>query len=76
MEGSLLQIETKTMKTKLFSNLFVTGDLLHIRRPSRLLFAALLDNREIMYNIFNRIHSEFLCVILSKAKNLQEHSCF
>ena len=31
---SLLQIETKTMKTKLFSNLFVTGDLLHIRRPS------------------------------------------
>ncbi len=31
---SLEEIDTKTMSSKLFSNLFVTGDLLHINRPS------------------------------------------
>ncbi len=30
----LSSIETKTMRTKQYQNLFVTGDLLHIRRPS------------------------------------------
>ncbi len=33
--GVILQeIDTKTMRSKLFSNLFITGDLLHINRPS------------------------------------------
>ena len=31
---SLTQIDPKSMRTKLYDNLFVTGDLLHIRRPS------------------------------------------
>ncbi|MEN9582852.1 MAG: hypothetical protein RL641_806 [Candidatus Parcubacteria bacterium] len=31
---TLSEIDTKTMRSKLFSNLFVTGDLLHINRPS------------------------------------------
>ena len=31
---SLSEIDTKTMKSKLYSNLSVTGDLLHINRPS------------------------------------------
>lgn len=30
----LTEIDTKTMQSKLFDNLFVTGDLLHINRPS------------------------------------------
>ncbi len=30
----LQEIDTKTMRSKLFSNLFITGDLLHINRPS------------------------------------------
>ncbi len=30
----LEEIDTRTMKSKLFNNLFVTGDLLHITRPS------------------------------------------
>ena len=30
----LSEIDTKTMRSKLISNLFVTGDLLHINRPS------------------------------------------
>ncbi|MBI3633882.1 MAG: aminoacetone oxidase family FAD-binding enzyme [Candidatus Vogelbacteria bacterium] len=30
----LSEIDTKIMKSKLFDNLFVTGDLLHINRPS------------------------------------------
>ena len=31
---ALSEIDTKTMKSKLYSNLSVTGDLLHINRPS------------------------------------------
>lgn len=31
---TLDEIDTKTMRSKLFTNLFVTGDLLHINRPS------------------------------------------
>ena len=31
---SLNDIDTKTMRTKKFTNLFVTGDLLHINRPT------------------------------------------
>ena len=31
---SLTQVDPKSMRTKLYENLFVTGDLLHIRRPS------------------------------------------
>ncbi len=31
---SLTQIDPKSMRTKLYDNLYVTGDLLHIRRPS------------------------------------------
>ncbi len=31
---SLGQVDTKTMRSKLYSNLYVTGDLLHISRPS------------------------------------------
>lgn len=31
---SLTEIDTKTMGSKLFKNLYVTGDLLHINRPS------------------------------------------
>ena len=31
---ALAEIDTKTMKSKLYSNLSVTGDLLHINRPS------------------------------------------
>jgi len=31
---TLRQVDTKTMRSRLFSNLLVTGDLLHIRRPS------------------------------------------
>jgi predicted flavoprotein YhiN len=30
----LTEINMKTMRSKLFSNLFITGDLLHITRPS------------------------------------------
>jgi len=30
----LTEIDTKTMQSKIFDNLFVTGDLLHIERPS------------------------------------------
>jgi predicted Rossmann fold flavoprotein len=30
----LTEIDTKTMRSKLFENLFITGDLLHINRPS------------------------------------------
>ena len=30
----LSEIDTKTMRSKLFDNLFITGDLLHINRPS------------------------------------------
>jgi predicted Rossmann fold flavoprotein len=30
----LEEIDTKTMKSKLFSNLYITGDVLHINRPS------------------------------------------
>ena len=31
---TLDEIDTKTMRSKLFTNLFVTGDLIHINRPS------------------------------------------
>lgn len=31
---SLSEIDTKTMCSKLYKNLFITGDLLHITRPS------------------------------------------
>lgn len=31
---ALSEIDTKTMRSKLYSNLYVTGDLLHISRPS------------------------------------------
>ncbi len=31
---SLKEIDTRTMQSKLYSNLFITGDLLHISRPS------------------------------------------
>lgn len=31
---SLTEVDTKTMKSKIISNLFITGDLLDIRRPS------------------------------------------
>lgn len=31
---ALTEVDMKTMRSKLFSNLFVTGDLLHITRPS------------------------------------------
>lgn len=31
---ALEEIDTKTMRSKLYSNLYVTGDLLHINRPS------------------------------------------
>lgn len=31
---SLNEIDTKTMRSTLFTNLYVTGDLLHVRRPS------------------------------------------
>ena len=31
---SLKEIDTKTMRSKLYNNLYVTGDLLHISRPS------------------------------------------
>jgi predicted Rossmann fold flavoprotein len=31
---ALSEINTKTMQSKLFSNLYITGDLLHINRPS------------------------------------------
>lgn len=30
----LTEMDMKTMKSKLYSNLYITGDLLHIRRPS------------------------------------------
>ncbi len=30
----LSEIDTKTMRSKIFENLFITGDLLHINRPS------------------------------------------
>ena len=30
----LTEIDTRTMQSRLFKNLFVTGDLLHIERPS------------------------------------------
>ena len=30
----LAEIDTKTMRSKIFENLFITGDLLHINRPS------------------------------------------
>ncbi|MES2224566.1 MAG: NAD(P)/FAD-dependent oxidoreductase [Patescibacteria group bacterium] len=30
----LTEMDMKTMRSKLYSNLFITGDLLHIRRPS------------------------------------------
>jgi predicted flavoprotein YhiN len=30
----LAEIDTKTMRSKKFENLFITGDLLHINRPS------------------------------------------
>ena len=30
----LAEIDTKTMRSKKYSNLFITGDLLHINRPS------------------------------------------
>ncbi|MES3031842.1 MAG: NAD(P)/FAD-dependent oxidoreductase [Patescibacteria group bacterium] len=30
----LAEIDTKTMRSKIFDNLFITGDLLHINRPS------------------------------------------
>lgn len=32
--GSLEEIDTRTMRSKRYSNLYVTGDLLHISRPS------------------------------------------
>ena len=31
---SLTEIDTRTMRSRLYENLFVTGDLLHITRPS------------------------------------------
>ena len=31
---SLEEIDTRTMRSKLYPNLYVTGDLLHISRPS------------------------------------------
>lgn len=31
---SLSEVDTRTMQSRLYENLFVTGDLLHIRRPS------------------------------------------
>jgi len=31
---SLLEIDTKTMRSKLYNNLYITGDLLNINRPS------------------------------------------
>lgn len=31
---SLKEVDTKTMRSKLYSNLYITGDLLHISRPS------------------------------------------
>ena len=31
---TLSEIDTKTMQSKKYSNLYVTGDLLHINRPS------------------------------------------
>lgn len=31
---SLTEIETKSMQSKVFSNLYITGDLLHINRPT------------------------------------------
>ena len=30
----LKEVDTKTMRSKLFRNLYITGDLLHINRPS------------------------------------------
>lgn len=30
----LTEIDTKTMRSNLFENLYITGDLLHINRPS------------------------------------------
>jgi predicted flavoprotein YhiN len=30
----LKEIDNKTMRSKIISNLFITGDLLHINRPS------------------------------------------
>lgn len=30
----LTEVDTKTMRSTKYQNLFVTGDLLHIRRPS------------------------------------------
>ena len=30
----LAEVETKTMKSKLYDNLYLTGDILHINRPS------------------------------------------
>ena len=31
---SLEEIDTKTMRSKIYSNLYLTGDILHINRPS------------------------------------------
>ncbi len=31
---ALTEVDTRTMRSRLYENLFVTGDLLHIRRPS------------------------------------------
>ena len=31
---NLSEIETKTMKSKLYENLYITGDLLNINKPS------------------------------------------
>lgn len=31
---SLTEVDTKTMKSKLYNNLYLTGDILHINRPS------------------------------------------
>jgi predicted flavoprotein YhiN len=31
---TLNEIDMRTMRSKLFDNLFITGDLLHINRPS------------------------------------------
>ncbi|PIP87095.1 aminoacetone oxidase family FAD-binding enzyme [Candidatus Campbellbacteria bacterium CG22_combo_CG10-13_8_21_14_all_36_13] len=31
---SLKEVDTKTMKSKLFNNLYLTGDILHVNRPS------------------------------------------
>lgn len=42
----LTEIETKTMKSKLYNNLYLTGDILDINRPSGgLFFAVVLDDR-------------------------------